>query len=219
VNEGQAVQAGTTLVKLSGLAHSLLIGERPALNFLGRLSGIATQTYEWTKCLEASPSCRLVDTRKTTPGWRALEKAAVLAGGGGNHRMGLFDGILIKENHILAAGGLEHAIQRAKDGRHHLVKIEVETTNLDEVKRALVMGVDALMLDNMNNDTMAQAIAMIREHQSSDQQPIIIEASGNMTSERLASVGALGVDLVSMGALTHSAISADVSMRFQWESA
>ena len=133
--------------------------------------------------------------------------------------MGLFDGILIKGNHIAAAGSLEHAIERARAGRHHLVKIEVETTNLDEVQRALAMGIDGLMLDNMSNEMMAQAVAMIRAFSSSQAQSVVIEASGNMTPDRLAGVGALGVDLISMGALTHSAISSDVSMRFQWESA
>ena len=188
------------------------------MNFLGRLSGIATQAHAWTTLLKDAPHCQLVDTRKTTPGWRALEKTAVRAGGGGNHRMGLFDGILIKENHIAAAGSLEKAIERAQAGRHHLTKVEVETTNLDEVRRAVELGVDAVMLDNMDNTTMAEAIALIREMTRASQNKVKIEASGNMTADRLASVAALGVDLISMGALTHSVVSADVSMRFQWNS-
>jgi len=216
VSEGDELEPGETLVRISGRAHSLLIGERPALNFLGRLCGIATQTRSWVSHLTDYPACRLVDTRKTTPGWRALEKAAVCAGGGGNHRMGLFDGILIKENHIVAAGGLEQAVTRAKAGRHHLVKIEVETTNLDEVRRAVAMEIDALMLDNMDNETMGESVKIVRDAERAQGRVMVIEASGNMMPDRFAAVAALGVDVISVGALTHSVACSDVSMQLKW---
>ena len=217
MQEGEKVVFGDVLVELEGNAQSLLIGERPALNFLGRLCGIATQTHKWAALLSDYPHCQLVDTRKTTPGWRALEKAAVRAGGGGNHRMGLFDGILIKENHIAAAGGLKQAVQRARTGRHHLVKIEVEVVSLAQLEEVLGYGVDAVMLDNMDNDTMAQGVQLVRKHEQQNGGKITIEASGNMVAERLASVAALGVNLISMGALTHSVGVADMSMIFDWE--
>jgi len=215
--EGDHAAFGDVLVELEGNAQSLLIGERPALNFLGRLCGIATQTHKWAALLGDYPHCQLVDTRKTTPGWRALEKAAVRAGGGGNHRMGLFDGILIKENHIAAAGGLKQAVQRARAGRHHLIKIEVEVVSLAQLKEVLDYGVDAVMLDNMDNETMAQGVQMVREHENKNGGHITIEASGNMVAERLSSVAALGVNLISMGALTHSVGVADMSMIFDWK--
>ena len=217
IGEGTVAEPGEILVTLEGHAQSLLIGERPALTFLGRLCGIATQTRTWSQLIQSHPRCRLVDTRKTTPGWRALEKAAVRTGGGGNHRMGLFDGILIKENHIAAAGGLQEAIERARRGRHHLVKIEVEVVDLKQLKRALELGVDAVMLDNMDNPTVAEGVRIVRAHEEATGTAIAVEASGNMTAERLASVAALGVDLISMGALTHSVSVSDVSMIFDWD--
>ena len=143
------------------------------MNFLGRLSGIATQAHAWTTLLKDAPHCQLVDTRKTTPGWRALEKTAVRAGGGGNHSMGLFDGILIKENHIAAAGSLEKAIERAQAGRHHLTKLKLKRRIL--MKYAVELGVDAVMLDNMDNTTMAEAIALIREMTRASQNKVKIE--------------------------------------------
>lgn len=214
VAEGEAVSQGTVLCTLAGPAQSILTGERVALNFLMRLSGIATFTRDAVAAMGTEHHTRLVDTRKTMPGWRHLEKAAVRAGGGANHRFGLSDGILIKENHILAAGGIRAAVEKAREHAHHLVKIEVETTNLDEVREAIEVHADAIMLDNMDNDTIAKAMEQVRAVRAKNQR-ISVEASGNMSKERLAAVAALGVDLISMGALTHSAPCADVSMRFE----
>lgn len=215
VKDGQRAQAGEVVVRLSGNARSLLVGERPALNFLMRLSGIATLTQQLSLALADHPNTRLIDTRKTTPGWRTLEKEAVLAGGGRNHRAGLFDGILIKDNHIAAAGGIRSAVERARAHAHHLLKVEVETTNLDEVAQALEAGAEVLMLDNMNDELLAAAVEKVRAHEAKTQQKIWLEASGNMHLERLPTVGALGIDLVSVGALTHGARSVDLSMKLR----
>lgn len=213
MGDGHFAKSGDTLVQLSGNARSLLVGERPALNFLMRLSGIATLTRQMSQALQAYPDTRLIDTRKTTPGWRTLEKEAVLAGGGRNHRAGLFDGILIKDNHIAAAGGIQSAVKKARLHAHHLLKVEVETTSLDEVRQALEAGAEVLMLDNMDDELLAAAVAQVRAFETRAQQKITLEASGNMHLERLPKVGALGIDLVSVGALTHGARSVDLSMK------
>ena len=215
VNEGAEVESGDVVVRLSGDARSLLVGERPALNFLMRLSGVATLTHAMANALREHPHTRLVDTRKTTPGWRQLEKAAVRAGGGANHRAGLFDGVLIKDNHIAAAGGIQQAVARAQKAAHHLLKIEVETTTLDEVQQALEAGADVLLFDNMDNALLAKAVAKVRDHEKTTGRKVVLEASGNMTIDRLPKVAALGIDLVSVGALTHGARSVDLSMRLK----
>jgi nicotinate-nucleotide pyrophosphorylase (carboxylating) len=215
--DGDVVDKGTTVIRAMGDAHSLLVGERPALNFLMRLSGIATLTAQMVAAV-AGTGARIVDTRKTTPGWRQIEKAAVRAGGGSNHRTGLFDGVLIKDNHIEAAGGIRAAVERARSTAHHLLKIEVECATLAQVDECLTLGVEGMLLDNMDEPTMAEAVRRVRAHPS-QQVPgalhITLEASGNMTLERLPKVAATGVDIISMGALTHQARSVDLSMKLK----
>lgn len=213
--DGDVVEKGTEVIVARGTAHSLLIGERPALNFLMRLSGIATLTRTMVEAV-AGTKANVIDTRKTTPGWRGLEKAAVRAGGGRNHRVGLFDGVLIKDNHLEAAGSVKAAVEGARKLVHHLMKIEVECANLQQVEQCLAVGVDAMLLDNMDNDTMRKAVDIIRAHP--DGKKVVIEASGNMSLERLPGVAATGVDLISMGALTHQARSMDLSMKLKLES-
>jgi nicotinate-nucleotide pyrophosphorylase (carboxylating) len=215
--DGDVVDKGTVVIRAQGPAPSLLIGERPALNFLMRLSGIATLTAQMVEAVRGTGT-RVVDTRKTTPGWRQIEKAAVRAGGGGNHRTGLFDGVLIKDNHIEAAGGVRAAVERARAHAHHLLKIEVECADLAQVDECLALGVDGLLLDNMDEPTMAEAVRRVRAHpsqQAAGALRITLEASGNMTLERLPKVAATGVDIISMGALTHQARSVDLSMKLK----
>jgi nicotinate-nucleotide pyrophosphorylase (carboxylating) len=212
--DGQEVTPGTVVMNVKGLAHSLLVGERPALNFLMRLSGIATQARTFSKAV-AGTRAKVIDTRKTTPGWRAIEKAAVLAGGGGNHRMGLFDGVLIKDNHIEAAGGITNAVTRARATSHHLVRIEVEASSLDQVEECLKNDVEAILLDNMDDAMLTESVKRIRAWENETGRKVVVEASGNMTLERLPKVAATGVDLISMGALTHQARSVDLSMKLK----
>ncbi|HEY7343431.1 MAG TPA: carboxylating nicotinate-nucleotide diphosphorylase [Ktedonobacterales bacterium] len=212
VPDGSAVEAGTTLARVSGDAAALLTAERTALNFLGRLSGIATLAAQCVAAV-AGTHARIVDTRKTTPGLRLLEKYAVRMGGASNHRAGLDDGILIKDNHIAAAGSLTLAVERARAHASHLLKIEVESESEAQVREAIAAGADAILLDNMTPDQLRSAVALIRE-----QAPrITIEASGNIGTdpEKLAAVAATGVDLISLGALTHSAPSFDVALDFE----
>jgi nicotinate-nucleotide pyrophosphorylase (carboxylating) len=211
-HDGEIVEKGTEVITAAGLAHSLLVGERPGLNFLMRLSGIASLTREMVQAV-AGTTTRVVDTRKTTPGWRSIEKAAVRAGGGHNHRTGLFDGVLIKDNHLEAAGGVRAAVEGARRHAHHLLKIEVECGTLAQVEECLVVGVDGLLLDNMDNTLLAEAVRRVRAHPRGA--GVFLEASGNMTLERLPSVAATGVDLISMGALTHQARSVDLSMKLK----
>jgi nicotinate-nucleotide pyrophosphorylase (carboxylating) len=212
--DGERLVKGTEAIRVRGRAHSLLIGERPGLNFLMRLSGIATLTHDMTQTLPGTTT-KLVDTRKTTPGWRSIEKAAVRAGGGHNHRAGLHDGVLIKDNHIEAAGGIRAAVERARAQVHHLLKIEVECGVHAQVLEALSLGVDGIMLDNMSNEHMSAAVQAIRNHEKAGHGRVFVEASGNMSKERLAGVAACGVDLISMGALTHQARSVDLSMKLK----
>ncbi len=211
VEDGDTVQAGQVLARLSGPARSLLSAERVALNFLGRLSGVATITAQCVRAVEGTRA-RIIDTRKTTPGLRELEKDAVLLGGGHNHRFGLSDGILIKDNHIKAAGGIASAIKAAWQQAPHLLKIEVECETLDEVREALEAHADVVLLDNMDSERMRNAVEFIRRQTPG----VLIEASGNIgtSPERLASVAATGVDFISLGALTHSAPNVDVSLEF-----
>ena len=210
--DGSTVAAGATLARVTGDAAALLTAERTALNFLGRLSGIASQAARCVAAV-AGTNARIVDTRKTTPGLRLLEKYAVRMGGAHNHRAGLDDGILIKDNHIAAAGSLALAIQRARAYASHLLKIEVECENEAQVREALGAGADSILLDNMTPDQLRSAVALIRE-----QAPhITIEASGGIGTDprKLAAVAATGVDLISLGALTHSAPNFDVALDFE----
>jgi nicotinate-nucleotide pyrophosphorylase (carboxylating) len=211
VKDGDSVQAGQELVRLQGLARSLLSAERVALNFLGHLSGIASLTAYCVQALEGT-SARILDTRKTTPGLRTLEKAAVSLGGGQNHRFGLNDGVLIKDNHIKAAGGIAQAIRAARQHAPHLLKIEIECETLAEVAEALQADADVILLDNMSLDLMHQSVELAR----STNTRVLLEASGGIGTDRkkLADVAATGVDFISMGALTHSAPNFDVSLEF-----
>jgi nicotinate-nucleotide pyrophosphorylase (carboxylating) len=205
VEEGAQASAGAVLARLRGPVAAILTGERTALNFLQRLSGVATFTRQMVSLI-AGTSAALVDTRKTTPGWRALEKYAVRLGGAKNHRAGLYDGVLIKNNHITAAGSISRAVQQARQEAHHLLKIEVEVTDLSGLEEALAAGADVILLDNMDEATMAQAVQLTAGR-------ALLEASGSMSAERLPKVAATGVNLISMGALTHSAPAADIHLR------
>jgi nicotinate-nucleotide pyrophosphorylase (carboxylating) len=209
--DGSAVQAGSILARISGPACAILSAERVALNFLGHLSGIASLTAQCVQAVEGF-RVRILDTRKTTPGLRALEKAAVQLGGGHNHRFGLSDGVLIKDNHIQAAGGISQAVNAARHVAPHLLKIEVECETLAQVQEAIAAAADVILLDNMELATMRSAVEVIRQQAPQ----ILIEASGNIGShlDRLPSVAATGVDFISMGALTHSAPNFDVSLEF-----
>ncbi len=211
VRDGAVVQPGDVLVHLNGPARSVLSAERVALNFLGHLSGIATLTARCVQAIEGTHA-RILDTRKTTPGLRSLEKGAVLLGGGQNHRFGLSDGVLIKDNHIKAAGGIAQAIEAARRTAPHLLKIEVECETLAEVQQALKARADVVLLDNMDIQTMHNAVELIRK----DAPLVLIEASGNIgtNGERLRAVASTGVDFISLGALTHSAPNFDVSLEF-----
>jgi nicotinate-nucleotide pyrophosphorylase (carboxylating) len=193
----------------SGSARALLAAERTAINFLGHLSGVATVTARYAEAVVGTGTT-ILDTRKTTPGLRRLEKAAVAAGGGINHRMGLYDAILIKENHIAAAGGLAKAVHAARTARPEMA-IEVEVRDLDETAYALGMGVDRLLLDNMSPESMKQAVAL-RDENAGGADGISLEASGGITLENVREVAETGVDFISIGALTHSAPTLDFSM-------
>ena len=211
VQDGDAVQAEARLASLQGPARSLLSAERSALNFLGHLSGIATLTAHCVRAIEGSHA-RILDTRKTTPGLRRLEKWAVQLGGGQNHRFGLNDGVLIKDNHIKAAGGISQAVTAARRIAPHLLKIEVECETLAEVEEALAADADIILLDNMSIDTMISAVELIRQHAPR----VLIEASGSIgtNAEKLVAVAGTGVDFISLGALTHSAPNFDISLEF-----
>ncbi|MDA8083521.1 MAG: carboxylating nicotinate-nucleotide diphosphorylase [Nitrospiraceae bacterium] len=203
-HDGAKVVKGDVLGEVSGKTRILLAGERVSLNILQRLSGIATLTGQFVDLVRGTKA-RIVDTRKTTPGLRYMEKYAVKTGGGLNHRFGLFDGILIKDNHIEAVGGITEAVNRAKSG-HHLAKIEVEVENLKELQEAIDAGADIVMLDNMLPQDMAEAVALAAGK-------VTIEASGNVTLANVREVAETGVNLISVGALTHSAVAADISMK------
>lgn len=205
VEDGQAVQAGQLLAKITGDVRVLLSGERTALNYLQRLSGIATYTKAVAKLLEGTKT-RLLDTRKTTPCMRIFEKYAVRVGGGGNHRYNLSDGVLLKDNHIDAAGGVKEAVLAARAYAPFVRKIEVEVENLEMVRQAVEAGADIIMLDNMTAEQMAEAIRLIDGRAQT-------ECSGNMTIENIQTITKLGVDYVSSGALTHSAPILDISLK------
>ncbi|CAN5764667.1 carboxylating nicotinate-nucleotide diphosphorylase [soil metagenome] len=205
--DGRAVQPYDVVLSLKGRAASILTGERVALNFLQRLSGTATMTRRFVDAVRGTDS-RILDTRKTTPGMRLLEKAAVRAGGGENHRFGLHDMILIKENHISAAGGITAAVAAIQKTNQQGMMVEVEATNLDEVREALDAGVDRILLDNMELDLLRQAVDLVRSSESE----VETEASGGVSLESVGGIAACGVDYISVGALTHSAAALDLSL-------
>lgn len=205
MGDGQEAAAGQTVAEISGNFASLLLGERIALNFLQHLSGIATHVRSFVKTLAGRP-VKLVDTRKTIPGWRALEKYAVRMGGAGNHRMGLYDGVLIKDNHIAAFGGIREAVARTRSRASHLVKIEVEAASYQQVDEALAAGADVIMLDNMADADMEKAVTRINGQ-------ALVEVSGRVDCSALCRLADLGVDIISAGALIHGARFVDISMR------
>lgn len=205
-NEGDIVYKGQNICSIEGDLLQILKAERVALNFLGRLSGIATLTRKFVKEIEGTKT-KILDTRKTTPLYRDLEKKAVVHGGGHNHRFNLSDAVLVKDNHISLMGDISKAVERIRE--HCDLKIEVEASNLEQVKDCVRLDVDRILLDNMNNDLLKYALELIPSHIKS-------EASGNMTIDRVRSVALLGVDYISVGALTHSAPTADVSLLFDW---
>jgi nicotinate-nucleotide pyrophosphorylase (carboxylating) len=209
VPDGQSVEAGEVVCSVAGPARAILTGERIALNFAQRLSGVATLTRRYVDAV-AGTGCRILDTRKTTPGWRALEKVAVLAGGGANHRAGLYDMVLIKDNHKVVAGGLANAIARVRDQNGKGLPVCVEVHSLDELEVALAGDVQRLLLDNLGTAELAAAVQRARQ---CDPRPEL-EASGNMTLERVFEVAATGVDYISVGAITHSAPALDLSLQF-----
>jgi nicotinate-nucleotide pyrophosphorylase (carboxylating) len=202
--DGDPLENGAVIAEILGDAASLLQGERVALNILQRMCGVATLTARYVAAVKGTKA-RVVDTRKTTPGLRILEKYAVRVGGGINHRTGLYDGVLIKENHIVAAGGITSAIARARAYIPHTMRIEVETETLAEVAEALTAGADIIMLDNMDTPVMREAVAMIAGR-------ALVEASGGVNLETVREIAETGVDIISVGALTHSARAMDISM-------
>ena len=206
VGDGDRVEAGGIIARVAGDARALLTAERTALNFLGRLSGIATLTARYVSAI-AGTRARIVDTRKTTPGQRALEKFAVRCGGGVNHRFGLFDAVLIKDNHIVAAGGVGAALQRARTHAGHMVKVEIEVTSLDELDDALQLDPDAVLLDNMPLELLKAAVAEVAGR-------VVTEASGGVNLETVRAIAETGVDHISVGALTHSAPVLDIGLDF-----
>jgi len=210
VEEGREVSPGADIARVQGPLRSLLTGERVALNFLMRLCGIATHT-RWV--VAAAPGLKIVDTRKTTPLHRALERRAVRVGGAANHRFALYDGVLIKDNHIRAAGGIGPAVAAAREQVHHLLRIEVEVETQEELQQALEAGADAVLLDNMDDAALAASVQRVRGWRDQGGQLVLVEASGNMNAERLPRVAVAGVDLVSMGGLIHQATWADLSMK------
>lgn len=210
VNEGDEVEEGTVFATLKGYADVLLTGERVALNILQRMSGVATLTRQFVRAVEGTGAV-IVDTRKTTPGLRLLEKYAVTVGGGKNHRMGLDDGVLIKDNHIALAGGITEAVTAAKQKVGHLHKIEVEIQNWAQLREAIDAGADIVMLDNQTPEEAAKLVEMSRNLNPS----VLIEASGGMEIDKVRLYAEAGVDLISVGRLTHSAKAVDISFKIQ----
>ena len=210
VENGDFVPAGTIIGEISGSARSVLIGERVALNFVQRLSGIATRTAGFVKLVEGT-NARIVDTRKTTPGLRLLEKMAVISGGGHNHRMGLYDAVMIKDNHIIASGGITAAVTRARKAISHTMTITVECETLEQVAEAIDAGADILLLDNMDLETRTAAVKLTNGR-------AITEASGGINESTAADIARCGVDILSIGALTHSAVALDISLDLYLES-
>jgi nicotinate-nucleotide pyrophosphorylase (carboxylating) len=211
IEEGAAAEAGQALLDVRGPARALLSGERTAINFLQLLSGTATAAHAYAQRLEGL-SCRLLDTRKTIPGLRSAQKYAVRVGGGQNHRIGLFDGILIKENHIVAAGSIGHAVAAARASGAQ-VPVEVEVENLDELRQAIAAGADIALLDDFALETLRQAVALNR----AASRPLKLEASGGVTLDTIREIAATGVDFISVGAITKHVRAIDLSMRFEWQ--
>lgn len=205
--DGTSVSQGDVVARLEGSLRSILTGERTALNLLARLSGVATLTSRFVAAVSGAP-VRIVDTRKTTPGLRALEKYAVRVGGGSNHRHGLDDGVLIKDNHIVAAGSLVEAVRRARAGVPHGLRVEVEVTSLEELDEAVSAGADAVLLDNMSPEQTVESVARAGGK-------VILESSGGITLDNVKEYAAAGVDLISIGVLTHSAQSIDFALEME----
>ena len=204
--DGASVQAGTLLATIEGSSRAILTSERVALNFTGHLSGVATATRSTVDAVNGT-NARIVCTRKTTPGLRVLEKYAVRCGGGFNHRFGLDAAVLIKDNHLVAAGGIKPAIERVRAGLGHMVKVELEVDKLTQLEEALSLGIDTILLDNMPPDTLRQAVAMAKGRAT-------LEASGNITLATVRAVADTGVDYISSGAITHSAQNLDLGLDF-----
>jgi len=207
VSDGAKVSHGDVIARVHGNTRSILSGERLALNLLQRMSGIATKTDEFVSQISGLP-VRLVDTRKTTPGHRMLEKYAVRVGGGHNHRYGLSDAVMIKDNHIKAAGGIGQAIRSARQAIPHTMKIEIETESLEQVQEAVEAGADIIMLDNMPIPTMEEAVRYIKSRAPH----VIVEASGGVTLQTVRQIASTGVDVISVGGLTHSVRALDISL-------
>ena len=210
VYEGEPVKAGKELARIDGPAAVLLAGERVALNLLQRMAGVATLTRKYVDAVQGTKA-HVVDTRKTIPGLRMLDKYAVLMGGGRNHRFGLDDGILIKDNHIALAGGIDVAVRRAREQAGHLHKIEVEVGNQEQLQEAIDAGADVILLDNMNPAQIAEAVKFVRDNERG--RNILLEASGRITLENVAEYARAGVDFISSGAITHSAPAVDISFK------
>lgn len=204
VEDGDLVEVGTEIVVMEGSCRAILTAERIALNIVQRMSGIATLTNRFVE-ETGDLDTKILDTRKTVPGLRSLDKYAVAAGGGTNHRMGLFDMAMIKDNHIVAAGGIQQAVEAVRE-RNKEIRIEVETTTLEQVKKALSAGADIIMLDNMSTEQMAEAVALVQGR-------VLLEASGNIGLDRVREVAETGVDSISVGALTHSVKAFDISQQ------
>lgn len=204
--DGDFIEKGFVIAEVSGNARNVLTGERTALNLMQRMTGVATRTNEAVKCVEGT-NAKIADTRKTTPGLRVLEKYAVRVGGGSNHRFNLADGILIKDNHIAVSGGIINAVKNARVAAPHTIKIEVEVENKEQLAEALEAKADIIMLDNMTNEEMAECVKIVDGR-------AMLEASGNMGDKDLYAVAKTGVDIISIGALTHSVKAADISLKF-----
>lgn len=207
--DGDWVEKGDHIAELTGTTQALLTGERILLNFLQQLSGVATVSHAYSEALRAGGSTQVLDTRKTLPGFRRLQKYAVRAGGGSNHRMGLHDMVLVKDNHIKAAGGVLPALETVRRHNDRGLRVEMEVETLEDLKSLLGRGVDVIMLDNMDQETMQQAIDLVRSSGDS----VKLEASGNMDLERVKQIASWGLDYISVGALTHSVKAFDISMR------
>jgi nicotinate-nucleotide pyrophosphorylase (carboxylating) len=208
LEDGVDTEPGGVLAQLEGSSRVILVGERVALNLLMRLSGIATHVGAYVEAA-GSEGPRVVDTRKTTALHRDLEKYAVRCGGGHNHRRGLYDGVMVKDNHIVAAGSIGEAVRRVRSACHHLVKIEVEVTGVSQIHEAIDVGADVLLLDNMDDDTLKRAVRVARKRRPG----IVLEASGNMNPERIARIRGIGLDVVSAGGLIHQATWVDLSLQ------
>ncbi len=209
IGDGHRANNEQVVITIAGRTRGILTGERVALNFLGHLSGIATFTHRFVEAV-AGTEAVIVDTRKTTPGWRQLEKRAVEDGGGTNHRIGLYDMVMVKDNHIAAVGGVEHAVARVRHHNQAGIPVQVEVTSIHQLTRVLPLGVDRILLDNMSLETLREAVRRVRAY---GERAPVTEASGNVSLGTVRSVAETGVDQISVGALTHSAPVADLSLR------